>query len=540
MKGNDRILLVALTAFLCAFPLNAQISPTVEVTRDYDVKLLSIDKPFIGTAVPDSLRMFHVNMDYYTIDKPYGDVYDFTPHRTFLLAREARPKDPILFARLSGALPLSVDGALFLQTPARKGFSLSAYVDHSSYWPTGDTLAYDLRRTGFMKNRAGLKGRYEWDKGEASLDLHYAGDAFRYWDTLFTKSVSNRFGATVNVHSSDYADIRPFYDVTVSYNYLNGGINAGAIYSGTFMEHTLDVCATGGGIIRNSRILLDFESHSRFSSQDANIFSVTPYYQYINDLVDIRAGLRIAGSTHYYEDADIYSGNVKNFFPVLDFRVGVIPDLLWLRVSVDGDNYLNSMTDKRSISPWIAASPKLDYSFDSYRGKAELRLCVRDRLTLSGFVGYAAGKNMPFLAPVDSLHVQNFEYANASRVTVGADAVWNSKDVEAAAYYRFNKCDREDGGTVSLVPSHEAGGYVRYDYRGRIFARVSFDYRSSVLFGSSTIDPVYDLGFSAGYVMDKYFTFFLKAGNLIGKKNEYVPWSISQPRNFGVGVVFKF
>lgn len=540
MKRTSKPLLAALFSLLCALPLSAQIDPTVEVSREYDVKLQSIDKPFIGTQVPDSLRDFHVNMNYYTVDKPYADLYDFSPHRTFLLADAPKQRAPFIYAKLFGALPYSAEGGLYLQTPVRNGLSLSAFADHASYWPKGDTLAYDMRRTGFMKNAAGLKARYEWSRGVASLDAHYSGDVYRYWDTLFTKSVSSRYGVTLNVHSNDYASIRPFYDVTASYNYMKGGIDSDSLYTGKFYEHTIDVKATGGGVFRNNRILLEFETHDRISDYNAGFFSITPYYQYLNNLVDIRAGFRIASKTVSQTDGRIYSSRVKNFFPMLEFRVNVVPKLLWLNASVDGDNYLNSYTEMRGAFPWISASPFLNYSCDSYRAKVEMQLSIRDRLAVSAFVGYGASKNMPFLLPVDSLHVMDLEYADATHVTAGADAAWNSKDVTATAYYRFNKCTRDDGGVASLVPANEAGGAVRYNYRQRIFAKASFDYRSPVAFGASVIDSCYDLSLTAGYVSDRYFTFFLKAGNLLGKKNGYVPWSIAQPRNFGFGISFKF
>ena len=60
-------------------PLRAQVA-TVEVSRPYDVNLDGIQKPAIPVYVDDSLHRFDVHFDYSIFNRPYSDLYDFTPY----------------------------------------------------------------------------------------------------------------------------------------------------------------------------------------------------------------------------------------------------------------------------------------------------------------------------------------------------------------------------------------------------------------------------------------------------------------------------
>ena len=70
--------------FFVLLPLRAQVA-TVEVSRPYDVNLDGIQKPVIPIYIDDSLHRFDVHFDYSIFNRPYSDLYDFTPYETIQL-----------------------------------------------------------------------------------------------------------------------------------------------------------------------------------------------------------------------------------------------------------------------------------------------------------------------------------------------------------------------------------------------------------------------------------------------------------------------
>ena len=167
-------------------------------------------------------------------------------------------------------------------------------------------------------------------------------------------------------------------------------------------------------------------------------------------------------------------------------------------------------------------------------------MLFRSCLALSAFGSFTRMKNMPFAVIDEVRHVQNLVYADANTFSAGADAVWVSRPLTARAWYRYGKCVRDDGGVSYLIPEHRYGASVRYNYMERVFAEVSASGRSSVAFDGGVLGRALDLGFDAGYVFDRSFTFFLRVSNILGLDNESVPWSLGRPRSASLGAAFKF
>ncbi|MBP9986293.1 MAG: hypothetical protein KBT44_00005, partial [Bacteroidales bacterium] len=81
MKTNsiNKLLIVA-SVMLVATTAHAQIDPTVEVSRLYKVNVMEINKPDSkDNYVADSLQKFANTFDYSIFNKPYSDLYEFTP-----------------------------------------------------------------------------------------------------------------------------------------------------------------------------------------------------------------------------------------------------------------------------------------------------------------------------------------------------------------------------------------------------------------------------------------------------------------------------
>lgn len=92
-----RILTIAFLLF-ALLPLRAQHA-TVEVSRPYDVNLDGIRKPDIPISIDDSLHRFDVRFDYSIFNRPYSDLYDFTPYESIQLATVGANRTPFVFTR---------------------------------------------------------------------------------------------------------------------------------------------------------------------------------------------------------------------------------------------------------------------------------------------------------------------------------------------------------------------------------------------------------------------------------------------------------
>ena len=79
--GNKYVILAFSAVLTLPSFLGAQnLDPTVEVTREYEGKLMETHKPSMEMAVPDSVMHFALDFDYSVFENPYKGSYDFNPY----------------------------------------------------------------------------------------------------------------------------------------------------------------------------------------------------------------------------------------------------------------------------------------------------------------------------------------------------------------------------------------------------------------------------------------------------------------------------
>ena len=85
-----------ISIFFCIFAVSAaaqNLDPTVEVSREYEGKLVEVHKPLFNMTVPDSLTRFALDFDYYVYDNP--EISDFEYDKMYaelLRLEEAYPE----------------------------------------------------------------------------------------------------------------------------------------------------------------------------------------------------------------------------------------------------------------------------------------------------------------------------------------------------------------------------------------------------------------------------------------------------------------
>ena len=81
---NKKLYLTIILLIVSSVAIYAQsgINSTVRVEREYEGKVMEVDKARIKTAVSDTLLNFKLHFDYPTFYRPYRDLYEFSPVST--------------------------------------------------------------------------------------------------------------------------------------------------------------------------------------------------------------------------------------------------------------------------------------------------------------------------------------------------------------------------------------------------------------------------------------------------------------------------
>ena len=65
-----RYIFIASALLACAVASAQNLNPTVQVTNDYEGKLMEVNKQNVAMAIPDSLLKFDWNFNYSVFDNP--------------------------------------------------------------------------------------------------------------------------------------------------------------------------------------------------------------------------------------------------------------------------------------------------------------------------------------------------------------------------------------------------------------------------------------------------------------------------------------
>ena len=191
MKHNI-LYYLTIAAFFVSYSAAAQnLDPTVEVSRDYEGKLLVVHKPILDMAVPDSVYRFDLDFDYSVTDTPYKGAYEFVPYSVDMNLEPKRSDENVFYLKAGAGYQLhpTVD---LIWSPAFKGpFSLDVYGTNRSYlgnyWRMASpdyvneeigTVMRDSAKDPWygmdLASTAGVAGRYDWNNSVFVFDVDYA------------------------------------------------------------------------------------------------------------------------------------------------------------------------------------------------------------------------------------------------------------------------------------------------------------------------------------------------------------------------------
>lgn len=575
--------------FLClcalAFPLRAQVA-TVEVSRPYDINTDGIRKPTLPTAVDDSLHRFDVHFDYSIFNRPYGDLYDFTPYESIQLSTVGANRTPFVYARLGsqyafGDKGLMPAGEIYLQSKPRKGFCSGLYGRHNSFFgDLGRGFNWDpILKTARMENTVGGDLTYDWETGEMMVDVKYDYDTYRFSpireSSQFPCSSGHTngiFTGAINLNSAQKEENSIYYDVTFSYRNTKKAL-AMELPSTPFdtlrmREHFLNVSGFIGASFDVHRIYIDmnieYAAYGGVHDFNIGVVEFSPIYQYHRKRLDARLGVKFGsryGMAGTIAEPGLDLTPRSSIFPDVDLRYTLVDKMLWAHAVVTGGNDLNPLSRMIDDCPLVLPDSQMGFGSRPLDATLSLEGVVAGRLGFNLEGIYKIYRNKMIFVPVHDLTglpMLTAAYRDVNQYSVQAELFWRSQELTVGGRLRYASYrNQSDKSVVTEMPVWTGNASFRYNFRERIIAQVECNFRSSThgymaegyLSDDSSllpgpvryeVPPIIDLDLHLNYLINKNLSVFVKAGNLLNQRNQYMPLYLEPGLNLGGGICINF
>lgn len=527
----------------------AQINPTVEVTRKFDVSLQDIHKPVLPTAVADSLRRFDVTFDYSIFNRPYDDLYDFIPYESVQISTVAPKKAPVFVAKIGSQYQLAPSAEVYFQG-GKNSFYGTLYATHSSFWGDVEDASFDGQRMdlGRMRNAAGGSMTYDWQTGNLLVDAKYRYDSYNYSrENAEIFHSASGFDVSANLTSAHAEETGVYYDFLLGYRISDFGNLDNSSLLG---ENFLKLSGSIGGNFDIHRVYIDMNvQYAAYDGEKdfaAGVFEFSPIYQLDTRRLSAKLGVKFGNryGTEKKDTGEKAMEPLTNFFPNVDARYEIIRNGMWIRAILNGGNDLNVFSDMQEKMPVLLPSSDIVFGVRQLDSKFSLESLLYGRLAVNLSAYYGIYDHSVYFAP--RLADNGFydivsAYRDFNELSYGAELIWSSESLDAGGLFRYNTyfADSE----VTEFPAIEAQAHIRYNYRERVSTSIDFRFTGEVsgnIFGEYSVPAVVDMDFNMGFMLNRHISLFAKCGNLLDRRNQYMPLYIEPGRNFGGGVCVNF
>lgn len=500
------------------------IQSTVNVTRDYQAKMMDVQKSKFNTSFSDSLWKLNLNFDYSVFNSPYKDLYEFSPLNGLSLGKKGDIDYPNLYIKGALSYPLMPQGVVRFQPRLSGGHSLVLSVDHNSFW--GNKTATDPMNRSLTSGELGYG--YNWTKGEVRVDGFYQHNYYQdkpsegfYLGSHTTQVV----GGKALVRSLGGDDSR--FDYHLDMNYAYTGFDNVQLAE-NYIEGKLEL---GYKVAKGHRVGVGVNlEHSIFSNTQNGLFDVVPQYGYTTDRLMLTAGIGISALYGASKDQKI-----ANVYPKVKVMYELIKDALWVAGEIDGDNDLMSAFELQGRNPWLANMDISAYSIP-IRAMASLSGSAGDIFGYSVKGGYVKHNQLLAFCGTAAGYQEQVTVENVNEINVQAEMVLKSESID----FKIGGLYRHFGETfVPMVPKFQADGSFEYNYKKRIYAEVGAKYYSAMQGNGVSYDGFVDLKANVSYVINSKFTAFVQGKNLLNNKIYYLQDYIEPGVNFGLGVLIK-
>lgn len=588
-KQTTYAVVSAISCLCLSVPLASgqTIDPTVEVSRDYEGKMIEVHKPVQTMPVPDSLQHFDLELDYFVNDSPYRGAYVFSPYvldmtpgatdfgkrRLWVKAGAGFALQPVLdlvwSPEFKGRFRMSVYGSHRSYFGRYRGIGLEGAGDGSSfvlddyawkpYYGPDKSVAGTSFRGYDSRTAAGVNGNFAWNGGNLGFDISYHGIAAK--DTSLARGY-DAVDARLSVASDNSASRRFAYGASVRYRFGEDKAELSGDGSGYFQEHLLDIAASlGPKISEHSRVNVDlgadmafYTSYGRYAG---DIYAV-PSYRFDKGRWDLDLGVKFAavfnnGYVSQYQDI-LQMKKGQFVYPAVDIGFEAVKDYLSIYVSADGGNDMDTwsgLLDRNSRYDMYRASWRsLGNDIVNVAADIGIRGNVASRFSYDLSTGCALSE-WGFFDGIGT-DVQGRLYYmpvySASRLFHATlSCKWESRDFSADGAVSYRNSDVAARTAGAFAPA-AFSGYVNmvYNWRKRIFigvdcgfsgARKAFIAAADGIPASHVSVPAFaDLGLTAEFKLSRQLSLWAHGGNLLDMTVQRIPLYAESGVNFTAGI----
>ena len=583
--GNKNVIAVICVFGALVQGLGAQnLDPTVEVTREYEGKLVETHKPVLEMAVPDSVTHFALDFDYSVFESPYKGSYDFNP---YLLSMKPSSTDMgenriYLKAGVGYQLHPELD---FVWSPkfTEPGLNVDVYALHrsfvGSYWNIVPDLSHGGKaylmdrkskgsddRTWFgydLLSRAGADFRYDSKGVAVDLGAGYYGTAQK--DRLWQRSF-NAFDANFGLCTKPKTSESMALDIDARYRFSADQMPDTLGLS----EQVLLFDISMGPVVKGRHkflldVGLDMAHYSRcFNASIADI-SIVPHYIYRTERMHLDAGVRISKLLRGPDNRKLFATSGQLLYPDVTLHYIVIPQAMRFYASAKGGNTINTyssiIADNHHMN-YISSSIPLDCTLERVALTAGLdgRISTRFSYDLrGGYVNYGnAILDAVLMHKSDVLGTEvipTYDYVGYNKWFVALDWCFKVEDFLCDASVSYNhawgKVFKGSYNESVLRPARLTGDVaLEYNWRRRVFVGADCSFATArkgewsrsganqeeILGYTMTMPGYADLGVYAEYVTSGMLSYWLRAGNLLNMTIQRNPLYAEKGVYFTVGI----
>ena len=268
---RNKAIYFAAAAILAGSALHAQnLNQRVEVTNEFEAKVLEAHRDDLSMTVPDSVTVFSWDFDYSIFDTPYAGAYEFRPYNMDMVPVTSRPASNHFYLKAGAGYTLHPTLTLAWDPILGRGFEMGITDNLNGY--AGKYCGFGDKFSGYdFTNRLGVGLHYAGKSSDmfftAGYGLVAAGDTVqrRYMDDIdFGFRIASTMASGLDFDYDFGVDFRMAKDRSAfSPSEIRFGFGGGAGY---------DIGA-GMTIVANAGI----ETLSGFSGKNPFKFEVAPH-----------------------------------------------------------------------------------------------------------------------------------------------------------------------------------------------------------------------------------------------------------------------
>lgn len=536
----------ALLTAMAVVAVSAQnIDPTVEVSREYQGKLIEVHKPVLSMMVPDTLHNFDLTFDYSVFDNPYRGSYEFNPYMMEMRPGTSQSRKPRLYLRAGAGYTLHPTADI-LWSPMQNGpFSVDVYGMHRSYVGAYRAMEQTPGWNGYdLLTKAGADFGYDWKKASLDFGASYYGIADKDYRRVRTY---NALDVYASVNSKSVWPKNFMYAFDMSYRFA--GDKAGYASVSGLNEHNFELDVTCGpnfGV--NSKMLFDLvvelDAYEGALASTAGYFSFVPHYIYEKGILDLDLGIRVSA---VMSSGGTFATKGQIVYPDIHLNLALIPDAMKFFVHVGGGDKLNT------YSSLLERNHHLDIGYGPDGYASLMNVTVERVFTALGFEGrisrcfsynvrggysnYKSALLDGAVALNEDMYVPCVGYSPYQKLFTALD--WNL-DLQGFRFDGTVEYNHSWGVPADwlVLPSAFVGDVAfMYDWNKRVFAGIDCNFASSRTSSSGFSAPGYaDLGVSAEYSMNRRLSFWLRGGNLLNMEIQRNLLYAEKGINFTAGI----